>query len=225
MKRIPSVFDIIGPVMVGPSSSHTAGAVRLGRMACAIFGGTPEEAQVALHGSFAQTYKGHGTDRAIVAGLLGFRCDDERVARAFEFAKKAPMKVTVTCDDLGDEAHPNTARIVLRAQGRERSITGCSLGGGRIEVTRINGYPVHLTGDAATLIIPHKDEYGMVARVTAVLAGHRINIAEMSSLREERGQDALMVISVDGTVTADTIREINNVPDVYETLLVPPLDP
>ncbi|MEW6358340.1 MAG: L-serine ammonia-lyase, iron-sulfur-dependent subunit beta [Planctomycetota bacterium] len=223
-KEMPGVFDIIGPVMVGPSSSHTAGAVRIGRMARAICGGQMERAAITLHGSFARTCKGHGTDRAILAGLLGFAVDDERIAVAFEEAEKAGLAFEMHSGDLGDEAHPNTAKIVMQAGDRSMAVAGCSVGGGQILITEIDGYPVGLTGDAATLIIPHKDEHGMVAQVTTVLARHKINIAHMNSLRESRGEDALMVISVDGKVTEDTIREINEIKDVYWTILVEPLD-
>jgi len=125
---------------------------------------------------------------------------------------------------LGEDVHPNTARIVMREGGSEMTVTGSSIGGGRILITEVDGYPVALTGDAATLIIPHKDEHGMVAQVTTVLANHKINIAYMSSLRESRGEDAMMIISVDGQVTDDTIREINGIQDVYKTILVEPLD-
>jgi len=223
MKKTPSVFDIIGPVMIGPSSSHTAGAVRLGLMARAILGEQPTSATLVLHGSFAQTHKGHGTDRALVGGLLGFDVDDERIANAFDEAKQAGMEVAIQTADLWEYAHPNTARIEMRAGDRALSVTGSSVGGGSIVITQIDDYAVHLTGAAATLIIPHKDEYGVVAHVTSILAAHKINIASMSSLRESRGEDALMVISVDGAVTEDALQEIRDTEDVYRTMLVQPL--
>ncbi|NOZ21923.1 MAG: L-serine ammonia-lyase, iron-sulfur-dependent, subunit beta [Planctomycetes bacterium] len=221
---MPGVFDIIGPVMVGPSSSHTAGAIRLGKMARAIFGGQPDSATIILHGSFARTHKGHGTDRGIVGGLLDFGVDDERIAIAFQEAEKAGMQFVVRTDNLGEDVHPNAARVLMQSGGHSMTVTGCSVGGGQVLITEIDGYPVNLKGDAATLILPHKDAHGMVAQVTSVLANHRANIASMSSLRESRGEDALMVISVDGDVTDDTIREINRIKGIYKTMLVEPLE-
>ena len=159
-----NLFDILGPVMVGPSSSHTAGAVRLGRTARRLLGeGTPREAAITLFGSFAATGHGHGTDRALIAGLLGFQPDDERIARSFDIARDAGMAFSFTLSRAGGE-HPNTARIDLVGQsGKTLSMTGSSLGGGRIMVVEMNGLRANFSGDLPTLIVQNVDQPGHVS--------------------------------------------------------------
>ncbi|MRR13484.1 L-serine ammonia-lyase, iron-sulfur-dependent, subunit beta, partial [bacterium] len=157
MARQRSLFDILGPVMIGPSSSHTAGAVRLGSLARAIFGGQPGSARIGLHGSFATTGHGHGTDLALVAGLLGYRADDPAISSAMDAAAQAGLAVEVFDADLG-EAHPNTAEFVLGgADGRQMRIVGSSLGGGDVVVTAIDDFDVEMTGELPTLLVDHQD--------------------------------------------------------------------
>ncbi|MGH7550511.1 MAG: L-serine ammonia-lyase, iron-sulfur-dependent subunit beta, partial [Gemmatimonadota bacterium] len=171
------VFDIIGPRMVGPSSSHTAGALRLGLLARALLGRTPERATIGLHGSFATTYRGHGTDRAVVAGLLGMAPDDQRIPHSLEVAREAGLEVRFEPVDLGAEAHPNTLRFELEAGGQRAVMTGVSVGGGAVEVRDVNGRAVELTGEFDTLLIVAQDIPGTTATVTRLLAEAGVNIA------------------------------------------------
>jgi L-serine dehydratase len=206
-----SLLDIIGPVMVGPSSSHTAGACRLGLLARNLVGGTPERARIELHGSFARTGEGHGTDKAIAGGLMGFRPDDERLRDALEIAEREGLDYVFEKTTLGDEAHPNTARITLECGERHAVMTGASLGAGRILVTEINGYNVEVTGGYHTIVLIAEDVKGSVAAIATILAEHEINIANLRLTRKQRGGDAFMVIEVDdvpGEVVRDEIRAL-----------------
>ena len=194
------IFDILGPVMVGPSSSHTAGAVRIGRMARALLGAPPVQADIGLYGSFAETGAGHGTDRALAAGLLGMRPDDLDIPRSLELARERGLTVTFHPVRLR-EAHPNTALIRAEAaDGRRIELQAASTGGGRIRVDRLNGVDVNFTGAFHTLIVRHQDRAGKVADVTRELSNARVNIANMSLCRSRRGGDALMVIETDQPV-------------------------
>ena len=208
------IFDILGPVMVGPSSSHTAGAVRIGYMARALLGAAPVKAKVHLHGSFAETGAGHGTDRAIIGGLLGMNPDDLRIPFAFDEAEKAGLDYGIDTVELR-EAHPNTALIeVWDKTGRRLELQAASLGGGRIMVNRLDGIAVNFTGDYNTLLIRNQDAYGEVAAVTGQLSRMRINVANMSLCRHKRGGDALMVIETDQhlrPLQVDTLRRLNGI--------------
>lgn len=192
-----SLLDIIGPVMVGPSSSHTAGACRLGLLARCLVGGTPDKALVELHGSFARTGEGHGTDKAIVGGLMGFRPDDERLRIALDIMERESLAYTFEKTSLGDEAHPNTVRITVERGGRRSQMTGASLGAGRVLVTEIDGYPVEVSGNLHTIVLVAEDVKGSVARITGILAEANVNIATLKLSRKARGGDAFMVIEVD----------------------------
>ena len=194
-----SLLDIIGPVMVGPSSSHTAGACRIGLLARCLVGGTPERARIELHGSFARTGEGHGTDKAIVGGLLGFRPDDERLRTALQIAEQEGLNYRFEKTKLGEEGvvHPNTARISVERGDREAIMVGSSLGAGRVLVTEIDGYPVEVTGNYHTIVLVAEDIRGSVARIAGILADHAINIATLRLSRKERGGDAFMVIEID----------------------------
>ena len=194
------IFDILGPVMVGPSSSHTAGAVRIGRMARTLLGGEPVKARIGLYGSFAETGQGHGTDRALVAGLLGMKPDDLDIPRSFEVAAERGLSFAFETVRLR-EAHPNTAVLTVEdARGMTLELQAASTGGGRIRVDRLNGVEVCFTGMFNTLIVRHQDIAGEVANVTRELADVKINIANMSLCRDRRGGDALMVIETDQRV-------------------------
>jgi L-serine dehydratase len=194
-----SLLDIIGPVMVGPSSSHTAGACRLGLLARCLVGGTPERARVELHGSFARTGEGHGTDKAIVGGLMGFRPDDERIRDALGIAEREGLDYRFEKTTLGEEneVHPNTVRITIERGDRRSVMVGSSLGAGRVLVTEIDGYPVEVTGNYNTIVLVAEDVPGSVARIATILADDGINIATLRLTRKERGGDAFMVIEVD----------------------------
>lgn len=192
-----SLLDIIGPVMVGPSSSHTAGACRLGLLARGLVGGTPERARIELHGSFARTGEGHGTDKAIVAGLMGFRPDDDRIRTALEIADQEGLAYTFEKTTIADDAHPNTARITLERGDRSAVMTGSSLGAGRVLVTEIDGFPVEVTGAYHTIVLVAEDITGSVARIATLLSEHQLNIATLRLTRKRRGGDAFMVIELD----------------------------
>lgn len=221
MARVLSVFDVIGPVMIGPSSSHTAGAVRLGRLARAVFGDRPARACVTLHGSFATTGHGHGTDLALVAGLLGHAPDDERIRTSLAEAVAEGMDVEFSVEDLGG-VHPNTARIVMTApDGRSALVQGSSVGGADVLLTRIDEFDVAITGDLPALVVEHTDQPGVVAAVTAVLAEHRVNIASMEVSRERRGARALMVIETDQPVGPAVVEAVRSAAGVTQVRTVP----
>ena len=208
------IFDILGPVMVGPSSSHTAGAARIGAMARTLLGEEVADAKLHLYGSFAETGKGHGTDRALVAGLLGMKPDDLRIPNAFEEAKKAGLRYAIDEIDLRD-AHPNTAVLEVQGvSGKQLTMQAASLGGGRIEVNRIDGIEVSFTGMYSTLIVRNQDEFGSVAGVTNILSQLRINVANMSLSRQKRGGDALMVIEIDQHMRPNQVQFLAELPGI-----------
>jgi L-serine dehydratase len=205
-----SLLDIIGPVMVGPSSSHTAGACRIGLLARCLVGGTPQRASIELHGSFARTGEGHGTDKAFVAGLMGFRPDDERIRDALGIAEREGLDYRFEKTRLGDDAvtHPNTARISIWHGNDEAQLIGSSLGAGRILVTEIDGFPVEVTGNYHTLVLIAEDVRGSIAAIATILAERGVNIAHLKLTRKERGGDAFMVIDLDDPPAAGVIDEI-----------------
>ena len=183
-----NVFDIVGPVMIGPSSSHTAGAVRIGRVARALLGCEPVSAQILLHGSFAKTYKGHGTDKALIAGIMGMATDDERIRFSPRLAEEAGLSVSILPTEI-DGAHPNTALITLAdATGRTVSVQGASVGGGNILVTRVNGMEVHISGQYNTLIVLHQDTPGTIAAVTELLAEGQVEHLQLPPFPPEKGR-------------------------------------
>ncbi len=219
--RQRSIFDIVGPVMIGPSSSHTAGAVRLGNLARAIFGDQPSSARILLHGSFASTGRGHGTDLAIVAGLLGFAPDDPRIREALIYAERAGMVVEFGLAELGD-VHPNTAILELKGRdGHAMRVVGSSLGGGDVVVTEIDGFDVEATGELPMLVVEHEDRPGEIAAVSSILAESGVNIAAMRVSREVRGGSALMLIETDATVDAETVARICAAPAIHSVRSVP----
>ncbi|WP_425060670.1 L-serine dehydratase, beta chain [Sporomusa carbonis] len=196
-----NIFDIIGPVMVGPSSSHTAGAVRLGNAARAILGQPVMEAVIGLHGSFAQTGRGHGTDLALVAGLMGWTTDDLRIPQAFAYAKEAGLKYSFRTINMGDAAHPNFVKFWLTGQdGKESQVAGASIGGGRVIINEVDGFPLEFTGDFPTILTLHEDRPGAVAEVTGILSKRGVNIAQMRVFRRSKGGLASMVLETDQPV-------------------------
>lgn len=218
-----NVFDIVGPVMVGPSSSHTAGAARIGLMARALLGGAPVRAEILLHGSFAKTYRGHGTDKALAAGILGFQPDDMRLRDSLSLARRAGLEVSFSTAVLED-AHPNTALITLADRnGHTVSVQGASVGGGNILVTRINGMAVELTGQYTTLIVLHRDTPGTIAAVTEEMGRHGVNICNFRLARREKGGVAVMTIEVDGTPGPELNARVEILPNVLSSTMLAPI--
>ena len=213
MPIFQSLFDIIGPVMVGPSSSHTAGAVRIGLAARSIFGEHPEEVNITLYGSFAHTYKGHGTDLALIAGLLGFSTESVEIEKAYEVAAKRGMKVQLyTSDELTE--HPNTVTLCMRKGERALCVTGISTGGGMIDITDIDGFDVHVSCDEPVVLVFHQDRPGLIAAVSSVLAKEDVNISQMEVSRKERGEIALMLLATDIEIPERAMRAIEAIPDI-----------
>ena len=213
--KFQSVFDIIGPVMVGPSSSHTAGAVRIGKIVSAIFGETPTEVEFQLFNSFAKTYRGHGTDVALVAGILGMETDDPDIPRALDIAYEKGIKVYWKINKDSNAPHPNTTRITLKNDKKTISATGVSIGGGNIQVTELNGFAVSLNMNTPTIIIVHQDIPGMIALVTEALSRYDINIAQMNVTREKAGEKAIMIIEVDSRNCDEAIELIRQIPHLH----------
>ena len=211
-----NIFDILGPVMVGPSSSHTAGAVRIGLIARRLLGGQPATAKITLSGSFAATGTGHGTVRALVAGLLGMKPDDIRIPDSFALAVEQGLAFTFDKIEL-KEAHPNTAILQLStAGGRELEVQASSLGGGRIMVNKLDGINVNFNGDSPTLIVHNLDQPGHVAEVTSMLSHKSVNIATMQLYRNHRGGYAVMVIETDQDIPAEALRWLSRLEGVIK---------
>ena len=208
------LFDLIGPVMIGPSSSHTAGAARIGLTARMLLGEDVVSADIGFHGSFAKTYRGHGTDRAIVGGLMGMQVDDLRLRTSIELAAGLGIRLNFATMNIRG-AHPNTVRLLVRGKsGRALSMEAASVGGGLIEVTQLDGMSISFTGTENTLIIHHKDTPGMIAAVSSSLAADRMNIATMQVYRTKAGEDAMMVLELDDLPderVMDDIRALNDV--------------
>lgn len=218
-----SIFEIMGPIMIGPSSSHTAGAVRIGNLARRLLDGEPTVMKIYFHGSFAETYKGHGTDVAIVGGLLGYRPDDERIRTSIETAEEAGILVDFRRFALPN-AHPNTIKLDLtRADGTQLVVVGSSIGGGEVIINRIDNFKVNLNGKYHTVWILHVDKPGIIAKVTSTLALNGINIAFMEAFREERGALSSMVIQTDQEVAPDVVKEINSFIGVKQCRYIQPI--
>lgn len=201
-----NLFDIIGPVMVGPSSSHTAGAARIGYICRKLMGEPVREADIFLYGSFLATGRGHGTDRALIAGLLGMKPDDERIPDSFRLAEEAGLNYRFGEADLRD-AHPNSVELRLIGEsGRHLEVLAVSVGGGRIKVCKIDGLDANFYGDYPTLIVHNQDQPGHVAEVTSMLAHKSVNIATMQLFRDERGGHAVMVVECDREIPDESLR-------------------
>ncbi len=201
-----NIMDIIGPVMVGPSSSHTAGAVKIGQISRKLLAEQVRQAEIYFHGSFLATGRGHGTDRALIAGLLGMAVDNENIPNSFEAAKKEGLEFTFRGIDLGD-AHPNTVKMYLTGEsGRKLEIVAASIGGGQIRICEIDGLNANFCGDYPTLIVHNLDQPGHVTEVTSMLAHKSVNIATMQLYRDSRGGNAVMVIECDQEVPRESIR-------------------
>jgi len=215
-----NIFDILGPVMVGPSSSHTAGAVRIGMISRQLLGQAPRCAEIYLHGSFAATGSGHGTDRAIVAGLLGMEPDDARIPSSFALAQQEGLSFTIVPKELRG-AHPNTAELALSAEdGASVRVRACSVGGGRILVNRLDGIDVSFSGESNTLIVHNMDRPGLVAEVSSLMAFSQVNIATLQLFREKRGGTAVMVAEVDHSLPPEVIRLVEKLDGVLRAIYI-----
>lgn len=211
---------MIGPVMIGPSSSHTAGACRIGLIGRALLGHAPREARIGLHASFAKTGRGHGTHLALVAGLLGFAPDDPRLPRAFEEAEAAGLAFVFEDVDLGD-VHPNTARLDLSGGGSAAQVVASSTGGGVIHVTRVDGFKTDFSGGAPTLLLRYQDAVGMIARVATRIAEDGVNIATLVCTREKRGGQAMLSIELDGRLSDEAVRGLAALPEIAWLRMLP----
>ncbi|AYD39354.1 L-serine ammonia-lyase, iron-sulfur-dependent, subunit beta [Clostridium fermenticellae] len=219
-----SAFDILGPIMIGPSSSHTAGAARLGKVARTIAGGSIKKVEFLLHGSFAQTYKGHGTDKALVAGILGMNPWDENLKHSMDIAKKKGLEYKFIETNLGD-MHPNTVKFIITKQDdTEVEVMGCSIGGGNILITEVDGDKVEFSGTYPTILINHIDVPGMVAKVSDILYKYNINIAFMRVYRKNvKGAAAAMVFEVDDKIGNEVIEEIRKVHNIHKVIAINPV--
>lgn len=214
------ISEIIGPIMVGPSSSHTAGAARIGRMARRLLGEPVADANIMLYGSFWLTHKGHGTDRAIVAGLLDFNVDDVRLKNSFAHAAESNMAFRFTEAQL-KQAHPNTVVLQLTGvSGKKLHMQAASVGGGNIRVVELNGIQVSFTGASNTLIIPHSDKPGMIAIVTAIMANNELNIGSMQVFRDRIGGRATMIIETDSTPGTDMLAYMKTLKGIDDVIFV-----
>jgi L-serine dehydratase len=219
--KFRSVFDIIGPVMIGPSSSHTAGAARIGLVARQLFRSQPEKVTFHLYGSFAKTYQGHGTDVALIGGMLGFDTSDQRLTNAVKEAETAGLAYEFKIENEVSH-HPNTVKIVMESKDKSMSLVGISIGGGKVEIKELNGFELRLSGNHPAILVVHDDKYGTIASTAAILASNKINIGHMEVSRKEQGKEALMVIEVDQNVAQDILdkiaelEHINQVTKVHE---------
>ena len=216
-----SVFDVIGPNMVGPSSSHTAGAASVALMAQKLFQKEIKEVVFILYGSFAKTYRGHGTDRALVGGIMGFDTDDLRIRDSFQIAKERGLEYRFEKNTVEDEVHPNT--VDIRMTGKDDSVMtvrGVSLGGGKIKIVRMNGVHVEFTGEYSTLVVIQNDKPGVVAHITTCLSQVNANIAFMRLFREEKGARAYTIVESDEKIPEEVLAHIRKNPNVEDLILI-----
>lgn len=219
-----NLYDIIGPIMIGPSSSHTAGAVRLGNVARAVLGQPPTVAKIGLHGSFAKTGKGHGTDLALIAGLMGWATDDVRIPRSFEYAPQSGLSYEFHTIDMGENAHPNLVHFALTgADGPSCTLVGTSIGGGRVRVNEIDGFPLEFGGEFPTLLTMHEDRPGAIALVTGILSQESVNIAQMRVFRRDKGGLACMVMETDQPVSDKVLSAVAALPMLHSIRRIDPI--
>jgi L-serine dehydratase len=218
-----SAFEIIGPPMVGPSSSHTAGACRIGLMARQILAEAPRRAVIGLHGSFAATGQGHATDRALIAGVLGLAPDDERLKDSPALAVESDLEVVFEDVDLGEQMHPNSVRLALQGDNFATRVTGSSVGGGAIVIVQIDEYSVDIRGTLETAVMWHLDTPGFLGRIATVCACVELNIASMRTSRHERGESALTTLEVDGRFDADLLSVLRRSKGMQRLVHIPVL--
>lgn len=214
------IFDVLGPIMIGPSSSHTAGAARLGKIAGTIVNKPIKEVSFLLHGSFRETYKGHGTDRALVAGILGFLPDDPNLKDSISIANEKGIIIRFLPADLG-QVHPNTVKFLIKdIEDIEWEVLGSSIGGGLVEIHEINGKKVKITGEYPTIITCHDDVPGTVSKISTLFYENKINIAFMSLSRNQKGKDATMTLEVDTNISDEIINEIKSINGVNRVIVI-----
>ncbi len=215
-----NIYDIIGPIMIGPSSSHTAGVVRIGLLSNRILNCVPKKVTIVWYGSFAKTYVGHGSDKAIIAGLLGMTTDDENIRNSLELAKEAGMEFEFKTSNE-EKSHPNTLKIIgINDLGEERVLMASSLGGGSAVITKIDDIDVVINGSYDTIFVRHKDERGVVKDVTNVLYEHNINIATFTVNRSERSGDAIMLIEIDDELDEAGLEKLRHVKNLKKVSVV-----
>ncbi len=219
-----SVFDMIGPVMIGPSSSHTAGVVRIGRTARKILGEKPEEATITFFNSFARTYEGHGSDKAIVAGLLDYKTDDKRIKDAFDHAAKEKLSYTFKSVGNALTRHPNTVKLDLKAGSKVVQVIGESRGGGLIKITEVNGFSSGFTASLHTIIITATDTKGSIAYISNILSHDECNIATMTVSRKGKNDLACLVIEMDSGLKAISLEYLKNLDWIKEVIYIPDID-
>jgi L-serine dehydratase len=224
MANKSSVFDMIGPIMIGPSSSHTAGVVRIARAAIRVLGGIPDEAAVTFYNSFAKTYEGHGSDRAIIAGLMDFKTDDARIKNALELAAEKPLHYTFKSIGNSSVHHPNTIRLQLKKGERSVEIVGESLGGGVINIAEVDSFVANFSAQNHTLIIKADDVSGAIAFISSVLAQEKINIATMSVSRKGKHDMACHVIEMDSGLQEITRQYLMSLPWIKQLIYIPDID-
>ncbi|OFK75627.1 L-serine ammonia-lyase, iron-sulfur-dependent subunit beta [Staphylococcus sp. HMSC071G07] len=217
--KFKSVFDIIEPTMVGPSSSHTAGAVRIGLVARGLFSEMPDQVDIYLYGSFMETYKGHGTDVALVGGLLGYDTDDDRLPTSIQTAET--MGIRINFIEMKEErSHPNTTILHMRKGDKDISVEGISIGGGNIEIVAINGFKITLSGNYPALLVFHQDTFGTIGKVANILGEHSINVGSMQVSRKEKGDQALMTCELDDAIDDEILTQIRHVEGVVTVSLM-----
>jgi L-serine dehydratase len=221
MPEKSSVFDMIGPVMIGPSSSHTAGVVRIGRAARKVLGGQPETAEITFYNSFARTYEGHGSDRAIIAGLLDYSTDDLRIKTSLEEAEKTGLKYHFKSVGNASALHPNTVKVVMTKGDREIEVIGESKGGGLVNIAEVNGFKADFSASLHTMIIFADDVKGSVAFITSVLAHDDCNIATMSVSRKGKNDLACLVFEMDSGLKPVTLSYLQSLSWVNEIIYIP----
>ncbi|MFT4738267.1 MAG: L-serine dehydratase [Cyclobacteriaceae bacterium] len=224
MPENSSVFDMIGPVMIGPSSSHTAGVVRIGRVANRIFGGTPVSAKITFYNSFARTFEGHGSDRAVIAGLLDYKTDDERIKKANAIAEEVGLSVEFKSVGNALTMHPNTVKIEALVDGIPRSLVGESRGGGVIRIREVNGFDCNFTANSHTLVVEAKDVPGSIAFISSVISRDDSNIATMTVSRKGKNEIACQVIEMDSGIKPITLEYLRQLDWVKNVLYIPDID-
>lgn len=224
MSNKSSVFDMIGPVMIGPSSSHTAGVVRIARAAVRVLGGIPDEATVTFYNSFARTYEGHGSDRAIIGGLMDFKTDDPRIKTALDIAEEKGFKYRFRSIGNSSVHHPNTIKLNLIKDGKSIEVVGESLGGGVINIAEVDGFVANFSAQAHTLIIKAQDISGAIAFISSVIAQEKTNIATMSVSRKGKNDLACHVIEMDSGIRDITNQYLRSLPWVKELIYIPDID-
>lgn len=216
-----SVFDVLGPVMIGPSSSHTAGAAAIALFAGKMFSGKLEQVEFTLYGSFAQTYRGHGTDRALLGGIMGFPPDDRRLPDSYRIAEERGLVYRFLADQKEKEIHPNTVDIFMTGEnGKSLLVRGESTGGGKIRITRLNQVEVDFSGEYSTLIVVQQDKPGVVAHIAQCLSAKNINVAYMKVYREDKGSIAYSIIESDGPLYDGIEMEVKKNPYVQDIMIV-----